>query len=83
MRFRIGCIGKTLLLLLCVMNVPKESLMLEGKKGVCVWMILMTTTRMTLKMRRIKLHLNNEGMFVLRGERRGRGFQRDPRWQGD
>ena len=25
--------------------------------------------------------LNNEGRFVSRGERRGRGFQRDPRWQ--
>ena len=25
--------------------------------------------------------LNNEGRFVPRGERRGRGFQRDPRWQ--
>ena len=25
--------------------------------------------------------LNNEGRFVLRGERCGRGFQRDPRWQ--
>ena len=24
--------------------------------------------------------LNNEGRFVPRGERRGRGFQRDPRW---
>ena len=25
--------------------------------------------------------LNNEGRFAPRGERRGRGFQRDPRWQ--
>ena len=25
--------------------------------------------------------LNNEGRFVPRGERRGRGFRRDPRWQ--
>ena len=24
--------------------------------------------------------LNNEGRFAPRGERRGRGFQRDPRW---
>ena len=24
--------------------------------------------------------LNGEGRFVPRGERRGRGFQRDPRW---
>lgn len=25
--------------------------------------------------------LNNESRFAPRGERRGRGFQRDPRWQ--
>ena len=25
--------------------------------------------------------LNNEGRFVPRGERRGRGFRKDPRWQ--
>ena len=25
--------------------------------------------------------LNNKGRFVPRGERRGRGFRRDPRWQ--
>ena len=25
--------------------------------------------------------LNNEGRFMPRGERRGRGFRRDPRWQ--
>ena len=25
--------------------------------------------------------LNNDGRFVPRGERRGRGFRRDPRWQ--
>ena len=25
--------------------------------------------------------LNNEGRFAPRGERRGRGFRRDPRWQ--
>jgi hypothetical protein len=25
--------------------------------------------------------LNGEGRFMPRGERRGRGFQRDPRWQ--
>ena len=25
--------------------------------------------------------MNNEGMFVPRGERRGRGFRKDPRWQ--
>ena len=24
--------------------------------------------------------LNNEGRFMSRGERRGRGFRRDPRW---
>jgi hypothetical protein len=28
---------------------PQESLMLEGKKGVHTWMILMTTTMMSLK----------------------------------
>ncbi|KAK4567280.1 hypothetical protein RGQ29_003193 [Quercus rubra] len=28
-----------------------------------------------------QVSLNNEGRFVPRGERRGRGFQRDPRWQ--
>ena len=26
--------------------------------------------------------LNNEGRFVPRGERHGKGFRRDPRWQG-
>jgi len=52
MRFTIGWIGKTLLLLLGARSVPKESPMLEGKKGVRPWMILMTTTRM----KRIKLH---------------------------
>ena len=24
--------------------------------------------------------MNNDGRFAPRGERRGRGFQRDPRW---
>ena len=28
-----------------------------------------------------QVSLNNEGMFAPRGERHGRGFQRDPRWQ--
>ena len=32
-------IGKTLLLLLGVRGIPKESLMLEGKKGMHMWMI--------------------------------------------
>ena len=41
---------------LCVRSVPKEPLMLEGKEGVRVLMILMTTIRMSLKMKRIKLH---------------------------
>ena len=27
-----------------------------------------------------QVSLNNEGMFVPRGERRGRGFPKDPRW---
>ena len=27
-----------------------------------------------------QVSLNNEGKFAPRGERRGRGFQRDPRW---
>ena len=27
-----------------------------------------------------QVSLNNEGRFVPRGERCGRGFQRDPRW---
>ena len=27
--------------------------------------------------------LNNEGRFALRGERRGRGFRRDLRWQDE
>ena len=48
--------GQALLLLLCVRIVPKEPLMLEGKEGMCTWMILMTTMRMSLKMKRIKLH---------------------------
>jgi hypothetical protein len=61
MRFGIGWIGKTLLLLLGGRTlllllggrrVPKESLILEGKKGVRTWMILMMITRM----KRIKLH---------------------------
>ena len=57
MIFGIEWIGKTLLLLLCVRSVPKEPLMLKGKEGVRVLMILMTTIRMSLKMKRIKLHL--------------------------
>ena len=28
-----------------------------------------------------QVSLNNEGRFVLRGERHGRGFRRDPKWQ--
>ena len=28
-----------------------------------------------------QVSLNNEDRFALRGERRGRGFRRDPRWQ--
>ena len=56
MRFGIGWIGKTLLLLLCIRRIPKESLMLEGKKGVRTWMILKMTMRMSLKMKRFKLH---------------------------
>jgi hypothetical protein len=35
---------------------PKESLMLEGKKGVHMQIILMTTTRMSSKMKMIKFH---------------------------
>ena len=54
MIFGIGWIGNTLLLLLCVRSVPEEPLMLEGKEGVCALMILMTTMRMSLKMKMIK-----------------------------
>jgi hypothetical protein len=43
-------------------------------------MILMTTTRMSLKMKD-RASLNGKGRFVPRGERHGRGFRRDPRWQ--
>ena len=49
-------IGKTLLLLLCVRSIPKEPLMLKGKEGMRALMILMTTMRMSLKMKMIKLH---------------------------
>ena len=56
MIFGIGWIGKTLLLLLCVRSIPEEPLMLEGKEGVRALMILMTTVRMSLKMKMIKLH---------------------------
>ena len=56
MIFEIKWIGKMLLLLLCERNVPKEPPMLEGKEGVRPLMILMTTIRMSLKMKRIKLH---------------------------
>ena len=56
MIFGIGWIGKTLLLLLCVRSVPEEPLMLEGKEGVHTLMILMTTMRMSLKMKMIKFH---------------------------
>ena len=58
MIFEIGWIGKTLLLLLCMRSVPEEPLMLEGKEGVHALMILMTTMRMSLKMKMkmIKLH---------------------------
>ena len=56
MIFEIGWIGKTLLLLLYVRSVPEEPLMLAGKEGVRALMILITTIRMSLKMKRIKLH---------------------------
>ena len=56
MIFGIGCIGKTLLLLLCVRSIFEEPLMLEGKEGMHALMILMTTMRMSLKMKMIKLH---------------------------
>ena len=56
MRFGIGWIGKMLLLLLSARDVLKEALMLEGKQGVRSWMILMATTRMSSKVKRIKLH---------------------------
>ena len=56
MIFGIGWIGKTLLLLLCVRSIPKKPLMLEGKKGVRAWMILMPTMRKSLKMKMIKLY---------------------------
>ncbi|RVW79293.1 hypothetical protein CK203_054846 [Vitis vinifera] len=42
--------------LLCERSVPKEPLMLEGKEGIRALLILMTTMRMSLKMKRIKLH---------------------------
>ena len=35
---------------------PRRALMLEGKEGVRALMILMTTMRMSLKMKMIKLH---------------------------
>ena len=35
---------------------PQRAPMLEGKKGVHMWMILMPTMRMSLKMKRIKFH---------------------------
>jgi hypothetical protein len=44
-----------LLLRLGVRDIPKEPLMLEGKKGVHKWMILMTTMMMSSKMKTIKL----------------------------
>jgi hypothetical protein len=56
MRFGIGWIGKMLLLLLGPKDVLKEALMLEGKQGVRPWMILMVTTRISSKVKRIKLH---------------------------
>ena len=34
-----------------------------------------------LKDEKDQVPLNNESRFVPRGERHGRGFQRDPRWQ--
>ena len=37
-------------------DVLKEALMLEGKQGVRPWMILMATTRMSSKVKKIKLH---------------------------
>jgi hypothetical protein len=55
MRFGIGSISMTLLLLLGVRGIPKELLMLEGKKGVHTWMILMMTTMMSSKMKIIEL----------------------------
>ena len=46
--------------------------MLEGKEGVCVLMILMTTMRMCFE--DDQASLNNEDRFAPRGERRVRGF---------
>ena len=58
MIFGIGWIGKTLLLLLCVRSIPEKPLMLANKEGVRALMILITTIRMSLKMKMkmIKLH---------------------------
>ena len=77
MRFRIGWIDKTLLLQLCMRSVPNA--------------------RRQARRARVddsdddhedefedeedQVSLNNEGRFVPRGERHGRGFRRDPRWQ--
>ena len=41
---------------LCVRSIPEEPLMLEGKEGMRALMILMTTMRMSLKMKMIKFH---------------------------
>jgi hypothetical protein len=49
-------IGKMPLLLVGARDVLREALMLEGKQGVHPWMILMVTTRMSSKVKRIKLH---------------------------
>ena len=47
---------RQVLLLLCVSSILEEPLMLEGKVGMRALMILMTTMRMSLKMKMIKFH---------------------------
>ena len=47
---------RQVLLLLCVSSILEEPLMLEDKEGMRALMILMTTMRMSLKMKVIKFH---------------------------
>jgi len=69
MRFGIRWIGKTLLLLLCVRSVPKESLMLEGKKGVAHVDDFDLDHEDEFKDEDDQASLNSEGRFCAKGRK--------------
>ena len=74
MRFGIKCIGKTLLLLLCVRSVPKESPMFGRQERRMRIDDSKDDHKDEFEDKEDRASLNNEGRFVPRGERHGRGF---------